>query len=205
MNHTKKMVLVPHETFDRIHNDRHDITKLDKLMLKVLNDTSLTDNEKWTQYNQVLQSYLFKSEQLRKPLKLPISEQIETSKKKDNLKHVILSSVPNKYKEKARQLYTFLREEPTVEWSQQGLVKIIGHELKSSSIVDLVNDLLRHRKNSNPNGWQHFALSLGKLNVPMEYIGNTTRIKYIRDNLTENYTYRGQTGSGKWRFFVFKR
>ena len=42
-------------------------------------------------------------------------------------------------------------------------------------IIDLVNDVIRHRKGSEPTGWQAFAEGLRDMNIPQDVIGNRER------------------------------
>jgi hypothetical protein len=44
-------------------------------------------------------------------------------------------------------------------------------------------DIVRDRRDTNPHGWNTFASTLKDLNIPMEFIGNTRRKAYIRDNI----------------------
>jgi hypothetical protein len=211
MNQAEKMILIPKEAIDRMQDNRSDVANLDKMMNDILKTKNLSDDEKWNKYNQVLKMFLFRTEKYRQPIKLPISEASEKEKindnKVDNVKHLLMSTVPEKYKEKASQLYMFLKEKSEINWDSNGFVKINGTDLRGSNIIDLINDILRHRKNSKPSGWQNFALTLRALNTPETLIGNAARSKYIRDNYVTNYTFQGQTGTGynAWRPFYFKR
>ena len=40
-----------------------------------------------------------------------------------------------------------------------------------SNIIDLVNDVIRHRNGSEPTGWQAFAEGLRDMNIPQDVIG----------------------------------
>ena len=49
--------------------------------------------------------------------------------------------------------------------------KLYGKSIPGSNIIDLVNDVIRHRKGSEPTGWQAFA----DMNIPQDVIGNRER------------------------------
>ena len=49
-----------------------------------------------------------------------------------------------------------------------------------SNVVDLVHDLLRKRKTSDPIGWQQFASQMHAANIPMELVGNVARRQHIQ-------------------------
>ena len=48
------------------------------------------------------------------------------------------------------------------------------------TLVDLVHDLLRKRKTSDPIGWQQFANQMHAANIPMELVGNVARRQHIQ-------------------------
>ena len=52
---------------------------------------------------------------------------------------------------------------------------IYGKSIPGSNIIDLVNDVIRHRKGSEPTGWQAFAEGLRDMNIPQDVIGNRER------------------------------
>jgi len=63
MEHAKKMIVVPQELIARLNNGGGEKTggssdSLDTEMHRILNDKRLDDNDKWKQYQQVLQRHL---------------------------------------------------------------------------------------------------------------------------------------------------
>ncbi len=50
-----------------------------------------------------------------------------------------------------------------------------------SNVVDLVHDLLRKRKTSDPIGWQQFGSQMRAANIPMELVGNVARRRHIQE------------------------
>ncbi|KAL4229208.1 hypothetical protein ACF0H5_012247 [Mactra antiquata] len=48
-------------------------------------------------------------------------------------------------------------------------------------MIDLVNDVLRQRKSSNPHGWEQFSRGLRDVNVPQEVVGNKRRWSWIQN------------------------
>ena len=58
------------------------------------------------------------------------------------------------------------------------------HENKpitGSHVVDLVNDMLRHRKGFEPVGWSVFARGLARMNVPENLVRNPQRQSAMRE------------------------
>lgn len=204
MDHVTKMLLIPQEAYQRFDNEP--LNKLDKEMSLILQDTTLSDIDKWTKYNAVLQQFLHISQENRKPVQLPIteSEPIKVQEKvvlPDTLEDVLISTVPLQFKRKAEQLYSLLKKSSDLEWTNDGALKIKGNLIRGANLVDLVNDVLRSRKKVNPEGWRDFALALRDLNVPQEFVGNKLRWNYMH----------AQRGSGhpvkrlKWTSFSFKK
>ena len=55
-----------------------------------------------------------------------------------------------------------------------------GVVIPGSNIVDLVHDLLREHKTSDPIGWQQFANQMHAANIPMELVSNVDRRQHIQ-------------------------
>ena len=97
----------------------------------------------------------------------------------------VVESVPKSFKTKAERLLKRIKLDPEVKWNNLGELEYRGQLIKNSNLTDLVNDVLRKRKNSRePLGWETFADVLHRLNVPQELIGNPTRWSYMRKRET---------------------
>ena len=97
----------------------------------------------------------------------------------------VVESVPKSLKTKAERLLQRIKLDPEVKWNNLGELEYRGQLIKNSNLTDLVNDVLRKRKNSRePLGWETFADVLHRLNVPQELIGNPTRWSYMRKRET---------------------
>jgi hypothetical protein len=185
----EKMILIPQDAVQRMHGDQTNMKSLDKEMSTILS-SKMNDSEKWKKYNQVLQRYLHYSGERRKPVELAVN-----SEKKDFILESLISTVPVMYKRKALHCFELLKTSNLVSWDTSGVVSIKGTRIPGSHIVELINDVLRYRKNSEPEGWRPFAKALADLNVSKEIIGNKDRI-----------FSQEQTGSGyKWTCYRFKR
>ena len=53
--------------------------------------------------------------------------------------------------------------------------------ITGSHVVDLVNDILRHRTGFEPVGWSVFARGLAQMNVPENIVRNPQRQSAIRE------------------------
>lgn len=75
MEHAKKMILVPAESVERFHqpSKSHDpIEELHSELSRILSMNNITDAEKWSKYQQVLERCLRYAEQRRKPFKFAL-------------------------------------------------------------------------------------------------------------------------------------
>ena len=92
----------------------------------------------------------------------------------------IVDSVPKSLKPKALRLMKRLRNNPNIQWNDRGELIIKGSAIPGSNMMDLVHDVLRKRKQSDPVGWQPFAKHLKHINIPMELVGNVDRRQYMQ-------------------------
>ena len=89
----------------------------------------------------------------------------------------VLTTLPKALQEKGRQLVSRLK---TTQWSDKGELLHDGTVVPGSNVIDLVLDLLRKRKTSDPIGWQQFASQMHAANIPMERVGNVARRRHIQ-------------------------
>lgn len=172
------MVLVPHDFVSKMSHQRQEPSgDLDIEMKRLMDTSQLDDRNKWMQYQQVLQRYLRLKDQERQPLKLTMEE--SRGDTNSTLMDEIVESVPAMFKRKARLLLQRLVDSEDITWDRRGEVTIKGKTITGSNITDLVGDVVRARKTTNPLGWQEFALLLKSMNVPYEFIGNPRRIVYM--------------------------
>lgn len=108
-----------------------------------------------------------------------------------SLQREIVEAIPKMYKNKAKMLLNRLESSKDVSWDERGEVTIKGNILLGSNNIDLVSDVVRPRKTSNPFGWQQFLTFLKELNIPREFITNPRRLSFIdRGVLTSTTSLR---------------
>ena len=194
MEHAKKMILMPPEVVERMKNNfqQRDFANprsaLDMEMETLLHRQGISDEDKWNQYYQVLNKYLYLVKQQREPISIPIISQkedndannIERQEDHSPSVHQELSlSIPLPYRTKARLLHDRLIKNSNIFWTNDGTVFIHNKKIPRSNIIDLISDAVRPRKATNPPGWQVFSNLLATTNVPQEYIGNPRRQEFI--------------------------
>ena len=100
----------------------------------------------------------------------------------------ILDSVPITMKHKEQFLLFILKDNPNMTWDDDGTVKLYGKAIQGSNIIDLVNDVVRHRKGSEPTGWQPFAEGLSEMNIPQDVIENKDRWDWMHRDVSSPRT-----------------
>lgn len=179
------MILVPQDFFAKVNQVQapKPSSNLDSEMESLLNDNNMDEKEKWMKYQQVLQRYLHFKEQDRQPLRLSLESDIPEPPLKPELHQEIITAVPKLFRKKAELLINRLNTSNNITWNSVGEVSIKGERLVGSNITDLVSDMVRARKTSNPTGWQKFTDLVKELNVPREFIGNPRRVLYMERQL----------------------
>jgi hypothetical protein len=173
MKHVKKMILVPHDTVARLHDTptatpQTQMSSLDTTMTQIMRQQYADDSEKWKKYNEALQRYLHFAGETRKPLTLELSTEQSSS---SAVREQLYSVMPKKYKEQAVKIYDYLANSP-LTWDTTGAVSVDGTLIPQSNIIDLISDLTRSRKHFIPHGSTQFIQALGRINIPLDLIGN---------------------------------
>ena len=205
------MVLVPEAMYSNnmkqyqqqnISPETKNLVRLDNQMEDILQDTLQPADEKARQYTQYLQRYLtmydksnspkFSKDILEKPAvenyQKELSSTDETKDKNEttNIEKEELESVPTTYKGRAQSLMRKLKSHPNkISWNDRGELITDGQVVPGTNLVDLVNDIVRPRKNFSPRGYEEFVQGLAKINTPEDLVRNDARRKLLleyRDN-----------------------
>lgn len=146
-------------------------------MQNVLQDHTLSESEKVQEYGQALQKFQLS---LQKAKGQTPTSPPPTPPRTQTLTERIMQSVPQTMRRKAELLLHMLKDHPHMSWGDQGVLEYDGKPIQGSNIIDLVNDVLRNRKGSNPKGWEHFSRGLRDVNIPQEVVGNKKRWSWIQ-------------------------
>ncbi|GFX28918.1 uncharacterized protein TNCV_3029611 [Trichonephila clavipes] len=158
------------------------LSELDQRMKNILHNKDLTEEEKTILYLQILQKYTHFSNENRResepvPNEASLSENQETESLKENLKELVVKTekevfenkifriVPARYKEKAKNIFQFLKLQESFSWNSDGEIIYKNTVIPGSNIAFLVNDFLRNRK-SAPEGRYVFLRALNDVNLP---------------------------------------
>ena len=144
---------------------------LQRDLSSVMANEDLSEAEKSQLYGQTLHKFKTAHQKALKETSLFSPSDPSSSK----MNQLVIDSVPSTMKRKAQLLVSLLKNNPNVSWEDDGTVKLYGKSIPGSNIIDLVNDVIRHRKGSEPTGWQAFAEGLRDMNIPQDVIGNRER------------------------------
>lgn len=207
MEYAKKMILVEPRVLEGMTRKQpvEDATNRDlndtSQMIDDILDSDTAAHDKANAYQQALWGFLnrfkqYKDRPLGKVQLTPDSKLNPTTSSNENgastedaaaesddgaVVRDVLDSVPKSMRNKADRLLQRLKSNPAVKWNALGELEYDGRVIKQSNLTDLVNDVLRKRKQAAaPLGWEDFADALRQVNVSQDLIGNPTRWDYIR-------------------------
>ncbi len=182
MEHVRKMALADPrlmETFRTLIQQSIDtnLRDLDSEMTSILDKTGIDVSEKVWLYNKALLRYNDMAKMsATKPTHVVVVKEKETHTTTDIMGEVV-TTLPKALQGKGRQLVSRLK---TTEWNDRGELLHEGVVEPGSNVVDLVHDLLRKRKTSDPIGWQQFGSQMRAGNIPMELVGHVARRRHIQ-------------------------
>ena len=189
----KKMAIVPYKMLEEMNRwktehrpqlppnpDVVQTVSFQKDMESVLQRQDLSETEKVQQYGQALHKFQAAHEKALTPPVPTEAPLPPTTPAAQTTDEHILESVPPSSRRKAKLLLQMLRRHPDVSYNEQGELQYLGKAVSGSNIIDLVNDVIRNRKSSEPQGWQVFSKALKDVNVPQEYVGNRKRWTYMQ-------------------------
>ena len=222
MEYAKKMALVDPRLLERLQQRpqgsmaERAMVRLDNAMEDILNRQDVPEDAKVKLYQQVLQRHLTYDDK-REPAKVQLvvkrpalpsamgeleKEPLATQKENemDSIEEEIVESAPKNAKSKVQLLLKRMKQDPNLGWTERGELMVNGSVIPNTQINDLVQDVLRKRKNYQPRGWETFARALAENNVPQDLVGNLDRWHYIQRQVGE----QRMADLGKWAETPFK-
>ncbi len=184
MKFSKKMILVPpEEQINPVSNVIPDILedsifRLDNKMKNILNNLSLSNEEKVKQYSNALDEYLLcidkykDTKQIERNTTRNIEEDEETTIPTDIIRETLSNTLPKTLIKKGEIILKFIENHPNYSLSEKGEIIKEGKTIPNSNIVDLIHHKLRKRKKLTPppHGYSHFHQLLYDVNVPTEIL-----------------------------------
>lgn len=154
--------------------------RMDNEMSEILQNTKLSEFDKWILYQQVLERYLRKL-QSHKNSKTAVAraqaffnKETEGSQKNKNnfdsldaLKEFTIGSAAIK----SRLFYGILEKSSCISWDATGRVSIMGTP-SGASIKDYIEASMKRSIKTKPQGWDLFVAALRSLKIPSGYVNN---------------------------------
>ena len=182
MSHVRKMALVDLRLLETLRTPTQTpvdttLRDLDAEMTSILDKSDVDVSEKVRLYNQALLRYNdMVKDRAAKPTPVVVVKENEPIVATDVMADVV-TMLPKTLQEKGSRLVSRIN---TSKWNDIGELLHEGVAIPGSNIFDLVHDLLRKRKMSDPIGWQQFASQMHAANIPMEQVGNVARRQHIQ-------------------------
>ena len=192
MQHTKKMVVVPQDVIEnlrfnqqqRIGSVGRQLMTVDKELKEILARDDLPADEKMELYYEILQKHKKMETKYRErsPIRVqniarePTNQPRTAPKQSDEWLDRIDKQFTVRNREKAEQMYEWLKEKSDIKWNDKG--EIDGQP--KSNILTLLDDVTRPQprvKGTDPTGLADFAGKLQASNIPRYLIGNSTHYK----------------------------
>lgn len=178
MMHSKKVILVPEEFFNK--PGQQITTSINKKLQKITKDKKTPMDVKMIEYNQLFQKY----NKLLQAQKAPVSITINEPKQTLITDDYILQGIPKTSIKNAKMLLQHIHDNPSISIDDKGEITIHGQKLYGSNIIDVINDLTRKSK-TRPSaiGAEELGNALQQSNMPLEYIGNVNRRRTIEPQI----------------------
>ena len=173
MAHMRKMALVDPRLLETLRTPIQppidtNLRDLDSEMTSILDKTDIDVSEKVRLYNQALLRYNDMAKiSATKPTPVVVVKEKETPPTTDIMGEVVTTTSQSATGEGASVGVAF--KDNTVERQRRVVARRGGRT--GSNVVDLVHDLLRKRKTSDPIGWQQFGSQMRAANIPVELFG----------------------------------
>ena len=196
MEHARKMYLVPKELLKLIEEKQSQrvkpltskIGKLDQQLESMLNTDALPADEQLKLYNQSAQQWQTYQEKDNQPIPVMLQSnttsttdiQAPTKSSSRTVYDSVIESIPKTFQRQAKWLLQRIQNSDHLGWNEQGELIVDGNPVPGTHMVDLINDVVRRRKTSQPMGWRVFSRALNRLNVPQEVVGNKDRWAFMK-------------------------
>lgn len=199
MEHARKMVLIPQELLRLVEEKQRQqiaplaktVQTLDRQMEETLQQSNLSPDVQMKLFDQQAQRWQTYQDKQSVPVSVTLQQSNSspsppTSETKDPVMEEVLDTIPKTFRNRAQWLLHRIKRSESLGWNEEGQLVVDGHPIPGTHIVDLVNDVVRKRKNvPTPSGWDVFARGLRRLHVPQEAIGNFDRWAYITEQPTK--------------------
>lgn len=139
---------------------------LDQIMSSIINNETLSQEDKVREYNKALAKYQETRENINQPLNLNLNNVTSEIKKYNPL-----FGISKIYKNKANQLWSLLENNDDLRVQDNGEVIIKDRRIQGSNLSDLINTAVNKKfKGYHLPGWSDFQQLLIQGNIPRSII-----------------------------------
>ena len=155
-----------------------ELQSLDKRMLAIINDPTLSTDQKVNRYNSVLAQFQTASSTTQNPFSINFTNTTPQSLAKEFIptgNYDPLFGIPKQYKTKANNLWSALKDLDQLKVSTDGSVTINKEPITGGNITDMVYKAVNPKlKNRYVQGWEEFKGFLDSANVPKSFLATDT-------------------------------
>lgn len=137
---------------------------LDRKMQDIINDETISEDEKVNRYNNTLASYLTNIQQQSHKPPMPHKETIQNIEKSDDIDPIL--PISERFKKKAKSLLTYLSNTGALTFNKIGETQINGKSIPGSNISDMLNQAVNSYSKTQAVGWDDFQALLNESNAP---------------------------------------
>jgi len=166
---------------------------LDSQMQTILQTPNIPSSEKVLLYKDTLQKYLSYADKYVGHPKYstppttnqqPAPPTVNTTPELSAMDQQVIDSVPPTFTRKARLLLNHFKKIPELSWNDKGELIYQQQRIANSSMIDIVNDLMRSRKQRPaPIGWDIIKKLLKESNAPRELISHDARWRSMQSQI----------------------
>jgi hypothetical protein len=183
MQHTKKMVMVPQDTYNSLLTKQQDIVQplinklinVDDQLEMLLNDHTIPADVKVQKYEQLFHRRQQMKIEQEKPMEIQMKDQPAAIVPQN-----IVQTLPLNAQTFAKVLLEHMsRHKHKINWDEKGQLIIHGQPIEGSHIVDLIHDFSKPLRSqvAGVRGYKEFSTLLKETNAPNSAIGNKQRMK----------------------------
>ena len=160
------------------------VQAIGQAMQNVLERKDLSDQQKVHEYNQQQYQYFNHRQQMNptKPATAADADKQDDLFKSQAVLAAAVGYFQKLYREKAIGLGQLLNNTANIQWNERGEVIIDSKLVHGSSLLALMDDVVRRKASAHPVGYLELADALKKANVPTNLVGETTGVYKVNDN-----------------------
>jgi len=197
MQHTTKMVMVPHDAYSSLMAQQkqlyspvvNQLANMDQDLQSIISNPGLSSDAKYHQYMQVFGRFQqLKNQQFQHPPSTPATRVVSTDvQTTDDIPIIhlpieerrLIETLPKPVRRKGKLLLDHLKDHhKSFQWLQSGELVVDGKPIKGSNITDLVHHITRNRPTAAPpKGIEEFSEILENTNVPKEALSTSDLFK----------------------------